>query len=166
MTMNSTSPTSFELHLGQIPTKTITETRELSLQIFGTVIPAIDIQGIDVMWQGSRARRDNSGGRDFQEWNVTYIINNTFSNWKILYDWVEYLTTIDILPSSHNITAILYINNNFGENMLRIHFIGLWIKNLGEVTLNTQSGEEFLQGTASFDYSRYDVYLPGDPIEG
>jgi hypothetical protein len=166
MTINSTSPTSFELHLGQIPTKSMDETREVVLQIFGTVVPSLDVMGIDVMWLGKRARRDNTGAIDFQEWNITYLVSSDFSNWKTLFDWVNYLTTNNRIPSEVVVPGILYIKNNFGEDVMRIVFIDLWIKNLGEITLSTQNGEEFLQGTASFDYSRYEVHMPGEPVEG
>ena len=166
LNVNVSTPTSFELHLGRIPTATTEETRDVVLQLFGSVIPSIDVTGIDVPWMGTRARRDSSGGYDFQDWMVNFFVNSDFSNWKTLYDWIMYVAEENPLPSAHNITAILYIKDNFGKIVLKIVFLMVWIRNLGEVTLNTQSSEEFLQCSASFEYARYDVYLPNEAMIG
>ena len=164
--INQMTPTTFELVLGNIPTKTKDETKEVTLQIFNTVIPGIDIQEIEGYWMGVKGRKDSSGGIDFQDWTVSFFVNNEFSNWKILYDWAKYAAEISILPSTHNISAVLMVRNNFGEDILKVFFKMVWIKSLGEIQLNAQSGEEFLQGTATFSYVRYDAMAPTDEIVG
>jgi hypothetical protein len=164
--VNQVTPTTFELAISHIPAKDRDDIREVTLQLFGTVIPSIDIAGIDINFMGRRVNRDSSGALDFQDWNITYFINSNFSNWKILYDWITYIVDINALPSDHNTTAVLYIRNNFNQDVLKIYFYNVWIRNLGEVTLNTQSSEEFLQCTANLEYSRYKAYLPNEAIEG
>jgi hypothetical protein len=163
--LNKATGTSYELAIGQIPTSTVGETKDVLLQLFQTVIPGMDIPTIDATWMGVRARRDSSGGIDFQDWSISFFVNNDFSNWKTMHDWMKYAAEGKITPKDHNISAVLSIKNNFGETIMRVMFSNVWLKSLGEVTLNTQSGEDFLQGTATLDYGRYDVYQPDDIVE-
>lgn len=164
--INQMTPTTFELTIGRIPNKTNDETKEVTLQIFNTVIPGMDIPEIEAYWMGVKGRRDSSGGIEYLDWTFSFFINNEFSNWKTLYDWFIYAGETSPLPSTHNVQAVLNVRNNFGETILKILFKMVWIKSLGEVQLNTQSGEEFLQSTATFSYIQYVAYDPDEEISG
>ena len=157
--VNKITPATFELAIANIPNTTTAETAEVVLQIFNTVIPSIDMSGIDVMWMATRAKRDSAASLDFQDWNISFFINSDFSNWKTLHDWMEY-SVANPTPSSHETTAVLSVKNNFGVEVIKVFFANVWIKSLGEVTFNFQGGDDFLQGTAIFEYSRFDVYMP------
>ncbi len=160
---NTTTPTSFELVIGSIPNQGMEAGQDVLLQLFGTVVPAIDISSIDVSWMGVITRGD-AGPIAFQDWNISFFVNADFSNWLIMNDWVRYTTEGHTTPTEHNINATLSVKNNFGEEVLKILFSDVWIKGLGEVTLNTQDADTFLQSTATLSYGRYDAYLPDEII--
>jgi len=164
LNINKSSPPNFELSITKIPTKNMEQTKSVLLQIYSTVIPGIDVPAIDTPFMGRRIRRDSTV-MDYQDWNVSFFVDADFGNWKVLHDWMVYMCDTDILPSSHNINGILSLKNDFGIEVMKLHFTDVWLKNLGEVTLNYQSGEEFLQGTATFDYGKFDIYMPGDIME-
>jgi hypothetical protein len=158
MIVDKANATNFELIIGKIPNKTVSQTKNVILNLFETVIPSMDVTTIDANWMGVVARRDNSGGVSFQDWTVSFFVDRNFDNWRTLHDWLKYAAEQHTIPSEHNVGATLSIRNNFNEEVIRIFFENVWIKNIGEVRLTYQSGEEFLQCTATFEYSRFDVY--------
>jgi hypothetical protein len=165
LNVNKSTPTSYELSITNIPTRSTEETTSVLLQIYQTVIPGIDIPTIDTPFMGRRVHRDSTV-MDFQDWNISFFVDADFSNWKILFDWIVYITQIDQLPSHHNINAVLSLKNDFGQEVMKLFFTDVWIKNLGEVSLNAQAGDEFLQSTAIFDYGHFDVYEPDEEVTG
>ena len=163
---NMVTPSTFELSIGKIPTSTMDKTKDVLLQLFGTVIPGMDINEIEQYWQGQKSHSDSGGGILWGDWTVSYFLNSGFSNWRTLYDWMMLIARGNIYPPDHNIHATLFVKDNFDNIMLNIEFTGVWLKNLGEVTLNTQSGDDFLQSTATFSYNQFLVYTPNEPVSG
>ena len=71
--INQTTSTSFELRLSNIPTNNAEQTSEVTLQIFGTVIPSITIDSIQPFWQGTGGKKDSSGAIAFGSWMVNFF---------------------------------------------------------------------------------------------
>jgi hypothetical protein len=164
MSINKAVPTNFELSIPDIPGGTTEETEQVLLQLIETVIPGMDITPIDTHWMGVVARRDSSVGIDFQSWSVTFFVDADFGNWKTLHNWVKYASEEQPLPEDHNINMFLSVKNNFGEEVIRLLFLNVWIKSLGEVRLSSQEGDTYIQCNATFEYSRYDVFASEEEI--
>ena len=159
---NISTPTAFEL-IFKVPRSVGEQTDELKLKLFGTVIPALDIAAeIDLQWQGHKAGTDPGGGVIFGDWTLSYFVTSDFSNWHTLYKWMLFTARGDL--QHHSFNATLVCKDNFGNPVLYVDFFGTWIKSVGEVTLNTQSGEEFLQSTLSLSYNEFRPRLPGEQI--
>ena len=163
LSVNVATPTSFELVVPNIPITHGDETGQILLQLFNAVIPSLDVTDeIFMQWQGHRAGTDPGGGIIFNDWMASFFVDADFTNWYGLYRWIMYTVRGDLMH--HSIHPTLFVKDNFGSNVLVVDFIGAWIKSLGEVTLNTQSGEEYLQSTFTLSYNEYKVRRPTDPI--
>lgn len=160
------TPTTWELVINNIPRSEGEEVANVLLKIFGTVIPAMDMNEIENWWQGHKTGSDPGGGLLFGDWTISYFVNSDFSNWHTLYDWMKYCARGGGQPEDYTIGATLFAKNNFGETVLLVRFSSVWIKSLGEVTLNTQSGDDFIQSTVSLTYAEFTVHPPGEAVSG
>ena len=160
-TLNKSTPSNFQLIFPKLPTEvTLSASKELTLNIYSTLIPSVSIEVTEMPWRGAKVHQE-SGGMTHDAWNVTFIIDSDFKNWKILYKWLTYIL------NNHNVygrdrdkfvvDATLHIMDNWEDVIFKLFFVDVWINSLSEVTMSTREGEQVLECTATFQYDRYEL---------
>jgi hypothetical protein len=158
--VNKASPSNFELVFPKIPTEsTISASEELTLNIFGSIIPGLTIESTELNWQGGLSQ--NSGKTAFEPWSVDFVVDSQFANWKMIYNWITYINNnkdkYSELPKNYKVDATLKITDNFQSEILRIFFIDIWVQSLNEVSLSHRESESYLECNVNFAYDRYEV---------
>ena len=152
---------SFELVFPKLPGEVeITANEELAINIFGAVIPGLNMDTVEQNWQGGKVQ-NATGMLTFEPLNIQYMVDSKFLNWYLLYKWMTFINNnkdkyIDN-PLDYSVDATIRIVNNFQEEAFRIFFTNVWISTLGEVTLSYREGETILESTADFAYDRFEV---------
>ncbi len=161
MNLNKANPTSFELIFPKLPIETnMSEHEEFLLNIFGTLIPGINIDPTEMRWLGAKTLMD-SGNITFDMLNTNFIVDSEFKNWKILFQWIMYIHNNKNIfgknPADYSVDVTLKMVDNFQSPIMNIKFINVWPSSLGEVSLNTREGDTQLECMISFNYDRYEV---------
>jgi len=159
--LDKASPANFHLVLPNLPPDiTIADTAELVINIFGTVIPGVNLDVLEHFWAGGKYHGD-SGLISYDPWTVDFVVDAQLLNWQILYRWLTYINNNkDIrgrIPQEYTIDATLRVLDNFQREILRIFFTNLWVNTLGEVRFSTREGEQNLECQAQFIFDRYEV---------
>lgn len=159
--INKSSPENFELLFPVLPLlDTLKESQSLSMNIFSSVLPTISLDTKEVNWMGGKAQYD-SGGMSYEPWYVNFLIDDDFNNWKILYNWINYINnnkdTYGRARSDYVVDATLNILNNMREPILTVNFKNVWPNMLGEVSMSYREGEMVLSSSVNFYYDRYEI---------
>ena len=159
--VDKASPSSFELVFPVVPQGTnLTTNRELSLNIFSTIIPGLTMDVAEERWMGAKTTHA-TGSLTFEPWNISFIVDSEFRNWTVLYNWMTYINNnhdkfIENY-SDYVVDATLRIVDNYQNQVFTLFFVGVWINSLGELSLSTREGEQLLECTASFVYDRFEM---------
>jgi len=159
--LNKSSPSNFELVFPKIPTETtIQASDEFTLNIFGTIIPGLNIDSTEYRWQFAKTIQA-SGNISFEPWSVNFIVDSQLLNWKLLYKWITYINnnkdSFDGIHKNYVVDATLRIIDNFRNEILRILFVDIWPQTLGEIAFSHREGETVLECMASFAYDRFEL---------
>lgn len=160
MVMDRANPTTFKLSLPKVPTaESIDESNPFLLQLFETVIPSVTITPHEMQYQG---RRSFGSALDIEygEWSTLFFIDEDFSNYSLIYDWMMSIT--DGISHYHSdnilenqIDGDLLVMDNFMNVVSKFRFSNLFPTTLGEVTLSYQEGESFLTCSVTFLYDYF-----------
>lgn len=161
--LDKSSPANFQLVFPKLPSETtLAATEELTLNIFGTIVPGMTLGAIEQRWMGAKYWVDD-GNVDFEVWNVDFVVDSEFTNWKTLHKWIITINDNNAkhgdLPSNYAVDATLRVTDNFNNEVLRIHFSNVWPQSLGEMSFTTREGERNMECQASFVYDRYELKL-------
>lgn len=159
--LNKANGTNFRLVFPVLPTETLfSANKELTINIFNIIIPSISLDQSEQRWQGNKVNY-HSGNMNFDVWNVQFIVDSEFKNWKLLYKWLTFIANNKDKPSSnipdYFIDTVLKITDNYGDPALMMIFRNTWIQSLGEVNLSQREGESTLECNATFVYDRIEL---------
>jgi len=159
--VNKASPNSFELVFPIVPEGVnLTSNRELTLNIFSTIIPGVTLGTEENRWQGTITTYA-AGVLEFEQWSTEFIVDEEFKNWSVLYKWLQYINNNKDQMMQDNraytVDAFLRVVDNFQEEIFKLQFINVWINNLGEITLSHREGENVLECNALFVYDRFEI---------
>lgn len=159
--INKSNPTNYRLVFPLLPAEiTLTANKPLTLNIFGSVVPSLTISEFEQDWQGFKQKIAGSGLL-FDQWNVSFVVDENFENWQILFNWMSYINDnyekhMD-LHKNYSVDASLQITDNFRENVLELTFVSVWPTNLGEVTLSQRDGETLIECMVNFSYDYFKI---------
>jgi hypothetical protein len=158
--LNKSQSSNYQLVIGMIPTESsLQATRELTLNIFGTVLPSINIAQNLVYWMGAATKQD--GEMTFDDWTVNYIVDSNFDNWKVLYNWMTFVRNekdkFGEIPRLYAIKAMLRILDNFRQPVLVVEFENVWVTGMGEVNLTHRDYDTNLESTVTLSYDSYHI---------
>lgn len=159
--LNKATATNYKLALPVLPSETTLEaTRELTLNIYGTVIPSVSLDQNESRWQGHKMLF-HAGGITFDTWSFQFSVDSAYGNWATLYNWLTYIAnnydTPSGLPADYMVDCALHIADNFGNTVMKITFKNTWIMSLGEVTLSQREGENTVESSATLAYDRFEI---------
>ena len=155
------TPSSYQLTIPLLPTETkLAATKELILDIFGTVIPSVTLDQMEERWQSAKMQMA-SGSVTFDTWTFSFIVDSTFKNWSTLFKWLVFINNnYDAMakrPQDYSIDCSLSIKDNFNKEVIKVLFHNVWIQALGEISLSQREGESILESTATLYYDRYSI---------
>jgi len=159
--LNKAIPASFNLAFPILPTEvTLDGTKELVLNIFGTILPGLTLENVEGPWQGGRIQLQ-IGKITFDPWTVNFVVDSELKNWQTLNRWMFYINNnkdrFGVFPNEMAVDASLSIVDNFGGSVLSVTFKNVWIQQLGELTFSMRDGEANLESSATFQYDRYEI---------
>lgn len=156
---NKANPNNFELTFPVLPEHTsLQSNEEFMLNIYGTVLPSVGLQAIDINWQN--AKRQVAGGpTTFETLTVQFSVDEQFRNWKLIFNWMTFISDnhekMAENYSDYAVDSTLKIIDNFGNDVMGIKFVGMWPTDLQEVTFSVREGEVLLEGAATFAYDYF-----------
>lgn len=158
--LSKSSPTKFQLVFQKFPEEsTLSDHDQLKLNITETVLPSLTLTALEVPYRGAIIKTEN-GGLEFGEWTVRFLIDNNFSNWTTIYNWIISINNADDVfgkeNQSYTVDANLHVLDNFNNKVLDIQFLNTWPTTLGDVTLSYQNNETILICDCTFVYDRYE----------
>jgi hypothetical protein len=159
--LNKSSGANYELIFPVLPvTKDIHDTDILSLNIHGTVIPAISLGTEEGMWQGGQVPRAISA-LTYEPWYVNFTVDSNWSNWYLLYRWITLIddgnTHYGASTTDYFADATLNIYDNANNRVMGIKIVNIYPTNLNEVTMSQRDGQENLDCGINFNYTRMEV---------
>jgi hypothetical protein len=163
ITLSKGIPANFEVVIPRLPSMTLLkESDDLILHIHETLVPSMAIDIVPVHWQGIKVSEHAGTNITFEDWNLSFTVDAELKNWRILQQWINYITSAvadqreHLLPEEYQVNAALVIYDNFRNALCKIIFIGAWIQTLGEISLsNRDTG--ILESTATIKYGHYEV---------
>ena len=163
ISLNKASPTNFKLVFPLLPTQTTLHGSDpLVLNIYSAVIPSISINTEEKMWQNTKVKGSTSP-MEFDQWLVNFLVDDYFYNWKLLYDWMAYISNnVDKMnerETNFKVDTSLIITDNFRTEIMSIKFVGVWPVTLGEVSMNQREGDVSLESMVNFNYDYFTVEL-------
>lgn len=158
--VNKSSPTNFELVFPKIPTEsTISASEELTLNIYGSVIPGLTLDTTEEHWMGSSTQVPARA--TYEPWSVDFIVDSQFYNWKVLFEWLTSIhnnkDTYPGDPDDYKVDATLRVIDNFQDEILRVFFVDVWIQALSEIQFSHRESEVNLECNANFAYDRFEI---------
>jgi hypothetical protein len=134
--------------------------RDLTLNIYGTLIPALALEDFESHWKAGKIHIQ-MGKVNFDPLTINFVVDSQLSNWLTLCNWIFYINNnkdkLGEMPKESAIDASLIITDNFNKEIKRVTFRNVWIQQLGEITLNMREGENTLESSATFLYDRYEI---------
>ncbi len=161
ITLNKTTPSNFYLAFPLIPgQKDINDNSELILNIYQTVVPGISLDIQLSNWQGARVPFA-TGSSVFQDWQFTFVVDEDFTNWKILYNWILIINNnkdkfLDNY-SKYVVDSTLNVLDNFEKNIFSLKIINMWPTDLSPIEMSYREGENILECNATFAYMYYEL---------
>lgn len=161
ISLNKASPTNFMLSFPVLPFQTsLAGGVPLVMNIFSAVIPSLSLTTEEKLWQNTKVKVVQSP-LEFDQWLVNFVVDDYFQNWKLLFDWMAYITNNrDKMMENANdfkVDASLILMNNFKEKILNVTFVGIWPTTLGEVSMNQREGDVALESMVNFNYDYFKV---------
>ena len=156
--INKSTPTNFKLIFPKFPYIDDDGEKELTLNIYETVIPSLTLETDELKWQGAKYITP-SGKVTFNPWNVNFMVDSDFKNWIKLMRWITHINNnFDQFvrsPSTYSVMASMLVIDNWNNPILNVVFENVWITEIGEVRFSYREGSTDLVSQATFAYSRY-----------
>ena len=99
--LNAASANNFQLVIPKLPhTESLDESREFILNVYGTILPGVSLDAEDHHWQGWASKRLD-GKMNFTDVTMNFSVNEKFSNWITLFDWMSFINNNKDVMSGH-----------------------------------------------------------------
>ena len=159
--LNKATNQNFQLIFSKLPTeKSVRESEILTLNIHGTVVPSMTLGNVDIPWQGGHYPMAIAPVT-FEPWYINFEVDSNFQNWYKLYKWINYINNnedrYDRNPAEYWVDATLQLVDNFDKPVMILQIYNMFPTMLGEISLSYREGEQNIQSSVSFAYTRYEV---------
>uniref|UniRef100_A0A6M3IP09 Putative tail tube protein n=1 Tax=viral metagenome TaxID=1070528 RepID=A0A6M3IP09_9ZZZZ len=159
--LNKSNPSNFELVFPKIPTETtIQASDELTLNIYGTIIPGLTLDSTEHRWMGGKSIQAG-GNIAFEPWTVNFLVDSQMLNWMLIFGWLMFIHNnkdkYSEIHKNYVIDATLRITDNFRSEVMRLVFRDIWPTTLGEMTFSHREGEAVLECMCQFAYDRFEL---------
>ena len=160
---NIASGNNFQLYFPVLPFSTVLQdSKDLTLNLFNTIIPSMSFDSTPISWQGWDTKRAD-GNLIFTDFTFDFMVDESFKNWSILFDWMSKINNnkdrISGHPYGYTTDGFIMINDNFGKSVLKLKLINCFPMDLGAVTLSYREGETYLECNATISYDRLEKHI-------
>jgi hypothetical protein len=157
---NKGTPNKFQIVFPKIPvSNNLADSKELVLNIFGSVLPGVSIDTIESRWQGMTAMM--GGPSTFDDWTVSFIVDNNMHNWIMLFNWLMLICDKKDNPCGdvvdYKIDAYMKMFDNFNKTILNVKFVDVWPKSIGAINLSYREGQSLLESEITFSITRFEI---------
>jgi hypothetical protein len=159
--LNKSATSNYELIFPVLPiTQKVQDSDILSLNIHGTVVPAIALGTTEHNWQGSHYPAAISE-ITYEPWYVNFTVDSNWYNWYMLYKWITFIddgnTHYGRPIKDYFVDATMNIYDNSNNRIMSLKIINIYPSSLNEVTLSQRDGQENLDCGVNFNYTRVEV---------
>lgn len=141
----------------------LTSQKQFSLNLVNGIVPSMTLNRIEMPYRGGQTWIEN-GFESFGDWTTEILIDSNFLSWKAIYNWMSGIANnqdvFGFEDQSYSIDAILYVLDNFNNDILKFQFTNVWPYNLGEVNYTYEDGRTVLKCDVSFSYDQYFIIEP------
>ena len=164
--LNKATNQNFQMIFPLIPSEeTIRDSEILTLNIHGTVLPAMSVANLDMSWQGGHYPFPIAP-LEYEPWFTAFEVDSKFENWFKIYKWIKYINNnedrYDRKPEDVWVDAILHMTDNFDKLVMVANIRNIFPVSLGEIAFSYREGEQNIQSSVSFMYTNYDVFRVGE----
>jgi hypothetical protein len=153
----------------------------LQMSVRGTVVPAIQVPANEVRFAGQSYNVSSHSRPNYQPLTVTFIVDNKFYNYWLLWKWLDVLNTArgslydgtkeklksrqynteqgDLLEYQSNLSIISL--NEYNQRSVEFLYYNAFITNLGAINYN-YTDSEIIETTAEFQFSQLSIDLQTD----
>jgi hypothetical protein len=151
----------------------------LQISVYGSVVPNIQVPAVEVPYGGQTINVSSHARPNYAPLNVSYVIDNEFKNYWILWKWLALLNDPQLskytgapLRELKKLTDIesgtlneyqanlsLISLNEYNQPIIEFTYYNAFITNLGGITYNYRD-PEIIESTAEFQFSQFDVSFP------
>lgn len=125
----------------------------LQMNLTKFTIPGVSI-GIPDGEASSRNTPLGGGALEFDELSITFIVDEYLNNFRALYDWLRKSNFESFSSEDLYSDAAIIIYNNYNNEIGRIKFSNVLIKNVSSIDIDHSIAEaEPVETTATFMYS-------------
>lgn len=170
--LNTASGNNFQLFFPVMPfSNTIKDSRDLTLHIFGSVLPGVTLDVSPASWQGFETKRAD-GTLTFADLRVDFVVDENLINWLLIFNWMQNINNNKDKagndPKIYAADANIIMYNNYNKPIAKFKLIDVFPYDLTEATLSYRDGESYLESSCSFAYTRFEIekvsYDSTDPI--
>lgn len=159
MQLNLSSSNNFQIIFPKLPSENEVN-RKLVLYAFDTILPGVSFNEDIVPWQGLEAKTIK-GNLKYETWNVSFVVDGEFDNWKRLYNWMAYINNnINISRKKWEFSAIntmLQVFDNYNKKVLEVDFNKILPLSLGQIQFSFRNGETNLTSEISLIYDYFKI---------
>lgn len=141
----------------------------LQFSVFGVVVPEITVPAIETRYSGSTIYVSSHNRSSFPASNVSFVIDNQFSNYWVIYQWLNVMRdekegiTGQILNArdlagegavlkEYASIFTLYARDEFNNNIIKFDYHNAFPTKLGSINWNYQDSKE-IQSSFEFVFS-------------
>ena len=159
--LNKGSGSNYQLIFPVLPvTENLADADILTLNIHGTVVPAISLETEEGHWQGAKAPRAISG-ITFEPWYVNFVVDSNWCNWNLIYKWMTFIddgeTHYGRPMNEYMVDATLNVYDNSNNRIMGVKIVNIYPTSLNEVVLSQRDGDEHLECGINFNYTRMEI---------
>lgn len=159
--LNLGSGNNFQLYFPVLPfSSTIQDSKDLSIHVYGSIIPGVNFDSTPHSWQGWDMKRLDSN-LIFQDLTIEFSVTEDFRNWLVLFEWMTNINNNKDIASkgvnTYTTDANLIVYDNFGKSIFKLKYINIVPYDLSAVTLSYRDAEMYLESTCTFAYDRFEL---------
>lgn len=147
--------------------------KNLQMSIHGSVVPAISVPSIEVPFAGQTTNVSSHARPNYAPLNVSFIVDNDFKNYYVLWKWLNLLNTADASiydgtnlekrtqldvnstgqEHEYQATFSLYSLDEYNQPIIEFKYHNAFITTLGSINYSYRDGA-LIESTAEFQFGQ------------
>lgn len=164
-TFDKTNQTLYKLIFPVLPVflnSGINDIKNFTVNGNSALLPGLTISEQSMAWMGGQIKYPDKN-ISFNNLTVSFLIDEKLNNWKLFWKWLIFINNNkDKYVEDWNLLTtdayLIYYDNWFGSEVLRMNFVNLWPNALSDIELTTKTdGSDILEGRITFSFDRNEL---------